>query len=289
MVQLVKIFFRSFQSISGTKLCRLLWRRVWKYGHWFHKKFQSPVKTMVCCEWESSTLNANFTWDEIEAAIDYLKCKKSPGVDNIPVEFIKACKEGLANDLVDVFNYIIEKRDFPDRWTEGIRFSVHKGGSKRSVNDFRGITILPVMEKVFEIMVYKRLSFLNEALDKYDRWNGGYLQHIRTADNMFILNCVIQKQLILRKHLYICLVDFSKAFDLVNRNILFYKLMRSGWSGWVINTLRNLYSKTKFRVKCNGMLSPPILNEIGVNQGGVCSGLPFRKYHTQKCHTSNNI
>ena len=134
------------------------------------------------------------------------------------------------------------------------------------------------MEMVFEIIVYKRLSFLNKALDKYDKWNGGYLQNIRTADNMFILNGVIQKQLILRKPLYICFVDFSKAFDLVNHNILFYKLMRSGWSGRVIDTLRNLYSKTKFRVKCNGMLSPPILNEIGVNQCGICSGLLFRKY-----------
>ena len=134
------------------------------------------------------------------------------------------------------------------------------------------------MEKVFEIMVYKRLSFLNEALDKYDKWNGGYLQNIRTADNMFTLNGVIQKQLILRKPLCICFVDLSKAFDLVNRNILFYKLMSSGWSGRVLDTLRNLYWKTKFRVKCNEMLSPPILNEIGVNQGGVCCGLLFRKY-----------
>ena len=113
----------------------------------FINKFQSPVKTRVCCEWESSTINANFTRDEIEAAIDYLKCEKSLGVDNIPAEFINACKEELANDLVDVFNYIIEKRDFPDRSTEGIRSAVHKGGSKRSVNDFRGITILQVMER----------------------------------------------------------------------------------------------------------------------------------------------
>ena len=64
------------------------------------------------------------------------------------------------------------------------------------------------MEKAFENMAYKRLSFLNEALDKYDKWNGGYLQNIRTADNMFILNGVIQKHLILREPLYICIVDF---------------------------------------------------------------------------------
>ena len=109
---------------------------------------------MICCKWESSTLNTNFTRDEIEAAIDYLKCKKSPGVDNIPAAFVKSCKDELANDLVDVFYYIIEKRNFPDRWTEGILSAVYKSGSKRSVNDFRGITMLQVMEKVFEIMVY---------------------------------------------------------------------------------------------------------------------------------------
>ena len=134
------------------------------------------------------------------------------------------------------------------------------------------------MEKIFEIVVYNRLSFLNEALDKYDKWNGGFMKNVRTADNMFILNGIVQKQLLIGKSLYVYFVDFSKAFDLVNRNILFYKLMRSDWSGRVIDTLRSLYSKTKFRLKCSGMLSPAILNEIGVNQGGVCSGLLFRKY-----------
>ena len=104
------------------------------------------------------------------------------------------------------------------------------------------------------------------------------MKNVRTADNMFILNGIVQKQLLIGKLLYVCFVDFSKAFDLVNRNILFYKLMRSGWSGRVVDTLRSLYSKTKFRLKCSGMLSPAILNEIGVNQGGVCSGLLFRKY-----------
>ena len=48
--------------------------------------------------------------------------------------------------------------------------------------------MLQVMEKVFEIIVYKWISFLNGALDKYDKWNCGYILNIRTADNMFIVN-----------------------------------------------------------------------------------------------------
>ena len=65
-----------------------------------------------------------------------------------------------------------------------------------------------------------------------------------------------------------CFVDFTQAFDLINRTILFYKPMNSGWKGIVVDTFRSLYRKTTFRVKRNGKSSPPLLNNIGVNQWG---------------------
>ena len=100
----------------------------------------------------------------------------------------------------------------------------------------------------------------------------------RTSDNMFIVNGLIERQLALGKPLFVCFVDFAKAFDLVNRHILFYKIIRNGWKGRVIDTIRSLYKQGHFRVKCAGKISPPILNQLGVNQGGVASGLLFRKY-----------
>ena len=184
----------------------------------------------------------------------------------------------LSEWLVHTFNYIIEKRDFPDLWSEGIRSAVFKSGPRNIVENYRGITILPILEKVFEAAVYKRLSFVNEAFNKIDPFNGGFLHGSRTADNLFIINGLIQRQLIIGQPLYICFVDFSKAFDLVNRNILFYKLIKSGWHGRVVDTLRSLYRKTQYRVKHKGYLSEPILDSTGVNQGGVASGLLFRKY-----------
>ena len=90
--------------------------------------------------------------------------------------------------------------------------------------------------------------------------------------------------MLLGQPLYICFVDFSKAFDLVNRDILFYKIMKGGWKGNVIDTLRNLYSKTKFRVKHCGFLSKAFENNIGVNQGGIASGLLFRKFMADLCN-----
>ena len=54
--------------------------------------------------------------------------------------------------------------------------------------------------------------------------------------------------------------------------------MKQGYLGKVIDTLRSLYRKTHFKVKCNGMLSPPILDQLGVNQGGNASPTLFRTY-----------
>ena len=62
------------------------------------------------------------------------------------------------------------------------------------------------------------------------------------------------------------------------KDILFYKLKSNGWNGRVIDTLWSLYTKSHFRVKRNGKLSPVIPNQSGFNQGGISSGLLFRRY-----------
>ena len=111
-----------------------------------------------------------------------------------------------------------------------------------------------------------------------DKYNGAYSKNSQTTDNAFILNLLIERQLILNKALIVTFVDFSQAFDIMNRAIAFYKIIKSGLHGRVINTLRNLYTKTVFRVKHEGKLSGKIEQTIGVNQGGNASPTIFKKY-----------
>ena len=73
-------------------------------------------------------INSNFNCDEIECAIDALKSHKSPGMDSIPTEFIKSCKNTLAETVIIALNYIMEHRDFPQTWASGIRSAVFKNG-----------------------------------------------------------------------------------------------------------------------------------------------------------------
>ena len=244
----------------------------------FLNKYDSGMSTFCGENIELDIINSNFTKEEIESCIDFLKNNKAPGVDGIPAEIIKHCKQHLSEPLSHAFNYIAEKRDFPEVWAEGLRSTIFKSGNRDVTDNYRGITVLPIIEKIFEVAVYRRLSFVNEAFGKIDENNGGFLQGRRTADNIFVLQCLVQRQLVMGNSLVVCFVDFSKAFDLVNRNILFYKMMKSGWHGKVIDALRSLYSKTSFRVKNRGWASFLIHSALGVNQGGIASGLLFRKY-----------
>ena len=175
-------------------------------------------------------------------------------------------------------NYCIEWREFPDIWAEGLRTSVYKAGDVLDPDNYRGITVLPIFENIFETIVQKRLEFINEAFDRNDIYNGGFLKGSRTSDNLFILTSLIERQINLGQSLIVCFVDFSKAFDLINRDILFYQIIKSGVYGRVLDTLRDLYRKTSFRIKHSGKLSPSIPQTVGVNQGGNASPTIFREY-----------
>ena len=104
--------------------------------------------------------------------------------------------------------------------------AVFKSGKRNIVDNFRGITILPVMEKIFKAVVYERIVFVNESFEFCDRYNNGFLEGSRTSDNIFIVNGLVERRLTMNKRLYVCYIDFSKAFDMINRKILFYELTK---------------------------------------------------------------
>ena len=172
--------------------------------------------------------------------------------------------------------FAITNSDFPETWAGGLRNPIFKTGLKIEACNYRGVTVLPIFEKIFEIAAQKRLEFVSEAFRKPDRCNGGFLKDSSTTDNLFILNGLIERQLSTGKSLIVC--HFTQAFDRVNRNILFYKIKKSGFTGRVIDTLQNLYTKTRSRVKCNGEISDIVRENLGVNQGGNASPILFRRY-----------
>ena len=68
-------------------------------------------------------------------------------MDCIPAELIKTCKSALCPDISLVLNYIIQLQDFVKLWTRGLRTAVFKSGCRLNTGNYRGITILSIIEK----------------------------------------------------------------------------------------------------------------------------------------------
>ena len=229
--------------------------------------FDSCIRNKEMCD----VLNSNIEVEEITQAIHKIKTGKSPGIDQIPIEFIKATIDAIKFDLKLLFDYILKSEIYPDSWGEGLRVTIPKGD-----NDIRPITIEPIFAKILETVLDNRITFVNEAFNINDKYNGGFVKGSQTQDNLLILTSCIQKQVCLGKKLYVGFVDFKKAFNYVNHSVLFYKLLKLGMSGHFVNLLRNMYSKIKGIVKINHKLYQTIHDSCGTNQGGPLSPNMFR-------------
>ena len=179
-------------------------------------------------------LNSPITIDEIQKAITKLKCKKAAGIDGIPAEFYKhGCNELLpALTLVLLFNTIIANGDYPSSWATGIIHPVHRKTDHNVPDNYRKVTVMPCIGKLFESVFNNRLSFKNDVCNDNDPFQAGFRSNSRTTDDIFILCAIIDKQRCLSKPLYTCFVDFTKTFDYIDRSALYYKLISRGIDGF---------------------------------------------------------
>ena len=88
-----------------------------------------------------------------------------------------------------------------------------------------------------------------------------------TVNNIFILSSVINHMLSLNKKLFTCFVDYTKAFDLIVRETIWYKLIKLGLRGTILNIIKSFYLQLKSSVKCNTTISDTFLCTLGVAQG----------------------
>ena len=92
---------------------------------------------------------------------------------------------------------------------------------------------------------------------------------------MFVLLAFVQKQLSLNRKLYVAFIDLEKAFDSINRSILWHILVKHGIHGKLFRCIMSKYTRVKARIRCGDALTDYINCTTGVKQGDVCSPLLF--------------
>ena len=164
------------------------------------------------------SLNNPLTRAEIKRCIGKLKNSKSPGSDNIINEYIK-CSQDLLCPLYDkLFNKILDTGVFPSEWLTGVIIALYKSkGVVNDTNNYRGITLLSCMGKLFTSIINDRLKQYSDAQNIINETQAaGFCEGYSTLDHIFLLKCVVVDLFRWKKRKLFCLfIDNKKAFDMV--------------------------------------------------------------------------
>ena len=221
-------------------------------------------------------LDAPVTKEEVRKITAKLKNNKSPGIDGIVNEYIKYGIDKIANVLIAIFNLVLKAGIFPKSWLTGIIKPNYKNkGSKSDANNYRGITLVSCLGKVFSGLLNKRLSDFLEQNGVLNESQVGFRSGYSTVDHIFNLNLIINKFLSDGKKLYCACVDYEKAFDTVWRKGLWFKLLNQGIKGRCVKVVVNMYDGIKSLVEKDGKLSEIFPCNMGVRQGENLSPLIF--------------
>ncbi len=130
--------------------------------------------------------NSPISIEEIIASTKRQKNNKACGIDGISSEFFKYALDQLGDPMTLLFNLVFDNGDFPEIWAEGLICPIHKKNKKNIADNYRKITVMPVLGKIFESVLNSRLSFRNIVLEKEDNMQFGFKTNHRTTNNLFI-------------------------------------------------------------------------------------------------------
>jgi len=221
-------------------------------------------------------LDNPFKLMEVSYHIDLLKNNKAPGLDGITNEIIKKLPISFLQNILNLYNNILETGNFPTNWASSIILPIHKTGDTTNPNNYRPISLLPTLTKLLTGMISTRLSEWCDENNIIPEEQAGFRQHRGCLDHIFTLNAIIQSKLSFKKgKVYAFFIDLSQAFDRINHSILFSKLYNLGISAKIINLIKNMYSEANARLKSNSNMSQPFSITNGVLQGEILSPLLF--------------
>ena len=221
-------------------------------------------------------INNPISIDEINEVRKKLKNNKSCGPDSVTNEFIKNCPPIVIDITAKLFNIVLDSGIIPKMWCLGYIIPIYKNkGSVDDPNNYRGITLLSCIGKLFTAVLNARLTKYLDGAGIIGEDQAGFRANYSTMDHVFSLHCIIDLYLRNKKRLYCAFVDYKKAFDLINRSDLWSKLIANGINGKVITVIYNLYKEAKSCVKSNNTISNVFSCNVGVRQGENLSPLLF--------------
>ena len=213
--------------------------------------------------------------NEIQNTINSCKNKKC-SVDKIPIKIYKAVSDIISRPLCTIFNESINLGIFPNTLKIGKIRPLFKAGDKKLASNYRPITILPTLSKIFEKLVFSRMyNFLNK-FGLLHSCQFGFRKLHNTSHALSAMTKTIYEKLNDRHNVLALYIDLQKAFDVLDHNILIKKLNYLGIRGSFLNWLTSFLSNRHQCVELDNNTKSNLLPiSHGIPQGSVLGPLLF--------------
>lgn len=217
-----------------------------------------------------------FTETEILKIFKSLNIRKGSGSDNIPPIFFKNCANEIAFPVMLLYNKSLSEGIFPSKWKEAHIVPIHKKGSKTEITNYRPISILNILGKVLEKLIYTKLySVLSRAIPDNQH---GFMKRRSTNSNLIQFTSDILNYMDEGYQVDVIYTDFEKAFDRVDHVILMKKLYALGIRGDLFRWMKSYVSNRKQSVRLGGSRSDYVCITSGVPQGSHLGPLLYNVY-----------
>ena len=179
-------------------------------------------------------------------------------------------------NLCQIYNLSISHGKVPSAWKCANIVPIYKKGNPNIVSNYRPISLLPVISKILEKIIYNRI--IENLLPKITIKQHGFLPSKSTVTQLIETFLEVNNNLDTVNRTDIIYFDLAKAFDSVPHNLLTHKLRKFGFNGHLLDWMTNYLKERKQRVIINGEHSDWTLVQSGVPQGATLGPLNFLLY-----------
>jgi len=218
-----------------------------------------------------TSLESTVTADEVAAAIKRMRRNAASGADSIPASFFKDGGPRVIECVTLLLNDVLSCGEWPCDWLLGWIVPIYKKGVKADTTNYRGITLLPALDKLCRSVLNHRLSTAIESSHLLSDYQVGFRARHGTMDHLITLNELITAHRECKQPLYLGFLDVAKAYDHTWRDGLWWRLRRIGVTDKLLRVWRSSYDHVRRAVLIDDQITDEFECGAGVAQGAIDS------------------
>jgi hypothetical protein len=271
--KLIAETFNSFYTTVACKLVEKLPKCVEKFGCNFVSSFYSS-KGVIPNSFSFNLVSET----KVLKYLQSLGLNKATGLDGISSRFLKDGSPIIVGPITHIINLSLIQGIVPDELKSARVVPLYKKNDKLSVGNYRPVSILNIVSKVLEKVVYDQVESYFTDKDLLYKFQSGFRRGFSTDTCLIYLTDFIRKETDQGNYVGMLLLDLQKAFDTVDHSILIMKLSASGLGKNIVRWFSSYLSDRQQLVDISGTFSSTATVTCGVPQGSILGPLLFLIY-----------